>query len=63
LAAPWSVVFRDGVPLVSERNSGRILELAADGTVRSIGTVDGVAARGEAGQHGMAVGNTVDLFV
>lgn len=63
LAAPWSVVFRDGVPLVSERNSGRILELAADGSTRSIGTVDGVAARGEAGLLGLAVGSTGDLFV
>ncbi|MFC9770580.1 MULTISPECIES: PQQ-dependent sugar dehydrogenase [unclassified Pseudarthrobacter] len=63
LAAPWSVVFRDGVPLVSERNSGRILELAADGTARSIGTVDGVAARGEAGLLGIAVGSAGDLFV
>lgn len=63
LAAPWSVVFRDGVPLVSERNSGRILELAADGTARSIGTVDGVAARGEAGLLGLAVGSGGDLFV
>ncbi|WP_314215026.1 PQQ-dependent sugar dehydrogenase [Pseudarthrobacter equi] len=63
LAAPWSVVFRDGVPLVSERNSGRILELAADGAARSIGTVDGVAARGEAGLLGLAVGSGGDLFV
>ena len=57
------MVFRDGVPLVSERNSGRILELAADGTARSIGTVDGVAARGEAGLLGLAVGGGGDLFV
>ncbi|SDT58111.1 Glucose/arabinose dehydrogenase, beta-propeller fold [Pseudarthrobacter equi] len=63
LAAPWSVVFRDGVPLVSERNSDRILELAADGAARSIGTVDGVAARGEAGLLGLAVGSGGDLFV
>ncbi|KQQ88841.1 MULTISPECIES: sorbosone dehydrogenase family protein [Micrococcaceae] len=63
MEAPWSVVFRDGVPLVSERNSGRILELAADGSARSIGTVDGVAARGEAGLLGLAVGNGGDLFV
>lgn len=63
LAAPWSVVFRDGTPLVSERNSGRILELAPDGSLRSIGTVDGVAARGEAGLLGLAVGRDGDLYV
>ncbi|ACL41239.1 glucose sorbosone dehydrogenase [Pseudarthrobacter chlorophenolicus A6] len=63
LEAPWSVVFRDGVPLVSERNSSRILELATDGSSRSIGTVNGVAARGEAGLLGLAVGSTGDLFV
>ena len=63
LQAPWSVVFRDGTPLVSERNSGRILELAADGSSRSIGTVDGVADRGEAGLLGLAVGSGGDLYV
>lgn len=63
LEAPWSVAFRDGVPLVSERNSGRILELATDGSSRSIGTVEGVAARGEAGLLGLAVGSGGDLFV
>ncbi|MGK3647946.1 PQQ-dependent sugar dehydrogenase [Pseudarthrobacter enclensis] len=63
LAAPWSIVFRNGVPLVSERNGGRILEVAADGSTRSIGTVDGVQAGGEAGLLGLAVGSTGDLFV
>ncbi|PNI09339.1 glucose dehydrogenase [Arthrobacter sp. AFG7.2] len=63
LAAPWSVVFRDGIPLVSERNSGRILELAPDGSSRSVGTVEGVAARGEAGLLGLAVGKEGDLYV
>lgn len=63
LDAPWSVVFRNGVPLVSERNSGRILELAADGSARPIGTVEGVAARGESGLLGLAVGTDGDLYV
>ncbi|WP_461187874.1 PQQ-dependent sugar dehydrogenase [Arthrobacter sp. Z4-13] len=63
LEAPWSVVFRDGTPLVSERNSGRILELAPDGSARSIGTVEGVAARGESGLLGLAVGSEGDLYV
>lgn len=63
LDAPWSVVFRNGTPLVSERNSGRILELAADGSSRPIGTVDVVAARGESGLLGLAVGTDGDLYV
>ncbi|TLM71295.1 sorbosone dehydrogenase family protein [Pseudarthrobacter sp. NamB4] len=63
LDAPWSVVFRNGRPLVSERNSGRILELAPDGSVRPIGTVEGVAARGESGLLGLAVGSGGDLYV
>lgn len=63
LNAPWSVVFRDGTPLVSERNSGRILELAPDGSARPIGTVEGVAARGESGLLGLAVGREGSLYV
>ena len=63
LAAPWSVVFRNGTPLVSERNSGRILELAPDGSARPIGTVEGVDARGESGLLGLAVGSGGDLYV
>jgi glucose/arabinose dehydrogenase len=62
LAAPWSVVFRNGIPLVSERNSGRILELAPDGSPRAIGTVEGLAARGESGLLGLAVGAGGDLY-
>lgn len=63
LKAPWSVVFRDGTPLVSERNSGQVLELSPDGSARSIGTVQGVAARGESGLLGLAVGSQGDLYV
>ncbi|WP_104045957.1 PQQ-dependent sugar dehydrogenase [Arthrobacter sp. ZGTC412] len=63
LQAPWSVVFRNGTPLVSERNSARILELSADGSARPIGTVEGVADRGEAGLLGLAVGSGGDLYV
>ncbi|TLM81816.1 PQQ-dependent sugar dehydrogenase [Pseudarthrobacter sp. NamE5] len=63
LDAPWSVVFRNGTPLVSERNSGQILELAPDGSARPIGTVEGVVARGESGLLGLAVGSGGDLYV
>lgn len=54
LDAPWSVAFHDGTPLVSERDSGRILELD-DGGPREVGVVDDVAPRGEAGLLGIAV--------
>ena len=56
-------MFREGTPLVSERNSARILELAPDGSGRPIGTVEGVADRGESGLLGLAVGGGGDLYV
>lgn len=55
LQAPWSIVWRNGVALVSERDSGRILELRGDGSTRVIGTVAGVVHRSESGLLGMAV--------
>ena len=36
LDAPWSIAFHGGTALLSERDSGRILELAADGSTREI---------------------------
>ncbi|WP_425860192.1 PQQ-dependent sugar dehydrogenase [Arthrobacter sp. TWP1-1] len=62
LDAPWSVVFRNGTPLVSERDSGRILELSDGGTSRAIGTVPGVAAAGEGGLLGLAVDDQDRLY-
>jgi glucose/arabinose dehydrogenase len=56
LEAPWSVVLLGGTPLVSERDTGRILELDAEGDAREIGVVDDVTATGEAGLLGLAVG-------
>lgn len=55
LDAPWSIAFHDGVALISERDSARILELADDGGAREVGVVDGVAPRGEGGLLGIAV--------
>ncbi|MCQ9367231.1 PQQ-dependent sugar dehydrogenase [Brevibacterium sp. 91QC2O2] len=55
LQAPWSVAFAQNTPLVSERDSGRILELGADGGTRTVGTIDGVEASGEAGLLGITV--------
>ncbi|MGI5219890.1 PQQ-dependent sugar dehydrogenase [Nocardia sp. CA-290969] len=55
LAAPWSIAFYGETPLVSERDSGRILELGTDGTPREAGVIAGVAASGEGGLQGIAV--------
>lgn len=56
LAAPWSLVpLADGTYLVSERDSGRVLEVAADGTKRTVGEVAGVVHGGEGGLLGLAV--------
>lgn len=63
LEAPWSVVFRNGTPLVSERDSGRILELSPDGTTRAVGDIPGVAAVGEGGLLGLAVDSQGRLYV
>ena len=53
LKAPWSIAFYGETPLVSERDSGRILELVptATGTYdkRQLATIDEVSARGEGG--------------
>lgn len=55
LAAPWSVVWWRGVALVSERDTGRILQLRRDGSTRAVGIVAGVVHGGEGGLLGMAV--------
>ncbi|WP_309136046.1 PQQ-dependent sugar dehydrogenase [Brevibacterium oceani] len=55
LDAPWSVAFTGETPLVSERDSGRILEISGGGQAREIGRIDEVSAGGEAGLHGLAV--------
>ena len=54
LEAPWSIAFHDGTPLVSERDSGRIVELDARGNAREIAMVAGVRAGGEGGLLGIA---------
>ncbi|MFI7049148.1 PQQ-dependent sugar dehydrogenase [Streptosporangium sandarakinum] len=55
LDAPWSIAFFGQVPLISERDSARIIELGAGGATRVVGTVDGVAGAGEGGLLGIAV--------
>lgn len=55
LVAPWSMVrLRSGSTLISERDSGVIKELTADGTLRDVGTVPGVDHEGEGGLLGLA---------
>jgi glucose/arabinose dehydrogenase len=63
LDAPWSIVFVGDTPLVSERDSGRILELGSTGATREVGSVPGVAPRGEGGLLGLAVDDTERLYV
>lgn len=54
LEAPWSITFIDETALVSERDSGRVLELTDDG-VREVATIGGVRHGGEGGLLGLAV--------
>jgi glucose/arabinose dehydrogenase len=66
LAAPWSVVrLSNGSSLISERDSGEIIEYTVTGRVRVVGTVSGVVHQGEGGLLGLAVwedGPSIYLF-
>ena len=53
LTTPWSVAFVDDAALVSERDTGRILEIVGDRT-RVVAEVPDVAAAGEGGLLGIA---------
>ena len=60
LEAPWSLAFHTDsegaeTPLVSERDSARILELAESGETREVATIHGVSPQGEGGLLGIAV--------
>jgi hypothetical protein len=56
LEAPWGLAFLpDGDALVSERDSGRILQVGPGTEPRVVGTVPGVDAGGEGGLLGLAV--------
>ncbi len=59
LDVPWSVAFHDGTALVSERDSGDVLELDDSGASRVVGTVQAAQARGEGGLLGIAVRDDV----
>ncbi len=57
LDAPWSVAFTEtGAALVSERDTGTILELSPRGAATPVAQLAGVAHGGEGGLLGIAVG-------
>lgn len=55
LAAPWSIAFYQGTALVSERDTGRVLELDDQGVAREVTVVGEATARREGGLLGIAV--------
>jgi len=56
LTSPWSVArLASGSTLISERDTATVRELAADGSLRVVGEVDGVVPGGEGGLLGLAV--------
>ena len=64
LDVPWGITFLpDGSALIAERNSGTIKHMSAPGEVNLVGSVAGVAARGEGGLLGLATsGPTVFAY-
>ncbi|WP_434116907.1 PQQ-dependent sugar dehydrogenase [Corynebacterium glyciniphilum] len=68
--APWSIVFIGDTALISERDSGRILEMTPDGSTRTVDTIDDVVRPEsgggmgpEGGLLGLAVGDDDRLYV
>lgn len=56
LEVPWGVDFLpDGSAVVTERDSGRVLEVTPDGTLTRLGALPGAVSEGEAGLLGVAV--------
>ncbi len=54
LAAPWSMVrLETGSTLISERDSGVVKELTADGALRDVAVIPGVVHNGEGGLMGL----------
>lgn len=63
LDSPWSITFAGEVALVSERDSGKILELDATGTHRTVGEIGDLRSEGEGGLLGLAFNEPDQLFV
>lgn len=58
LEAPWSIAFVDArTALVSERDSGTILEVSMSGAVRELVQIAGLSHGGEGGLLGLAIGD------
>ncbi|WP_406690495.1 PQQ-dependent sugar dehydrogenase [Saccharopolyspora sp. ID03-671] len=55
LTTPWSVVFAGDTPIISERDTGRIVEIDPAGRAREVGVIPGVVASGESGLLGLAL--------
>ncbi len=56
LRVPWGLGFLpDGTALVTGRDDATVSSVAADGTVQTVGTIDGVVHGGEGGLLGIAV--------
>ncbi|MEV8339399.1 PQQ-dependent sugar dehydrogenase [Leucobacter sp. NPDC077196] len=54
LDAPWSIAFVGATPIVSERDSGRIVSIDADGAMTELVTITGLRQGGEGGLLGLA---------
>lgn len=54
LDAPWSIAFYGQTPLLSERDTARILELDSAGKSREVASIAGVTPMGEGGLLGIA---------
>jgi len=63
LDAPWSVILDGDNALVSERDSGDILQLRANGSLHTVGIVPGVTHGGEGGLLGLALDDRHRLYV
>lgn len=61
LDAPWSIAFLGDTVIISERDTGHILEVVGD-TTRVIGTVEDLFTRAEAGLLGLAVDDRARLY-
>lgn len=62
LRSPWSIVFVGATALVSERDTGQVVELTGNGGTRVVGTVPGVKHGGEGGLLGLAVDGQHRLY-
>lgn len=55
LDAPWSIAFVDQTPVISERDTARIVELDESGAARELTVVEDTSAAGEGGLLGIAI--------